>query len=301
MAATLAQAGNYMLASGKQITGEPALIDDKGVKFKLASGEETDWITWEKLPQAALQTLLVETKSPAEQSLVRSLLDDAPAAKNTPKITVKEPVTPQRPQGLAGLTALATSPLAWLILAILEAASILAGLQIAHYKRLPRRVVCGLAAVPVVGMLVPIAFLFLSKTPGLPTETRYAPVNPDFMSDSDSEGFGQSETAAPTAPEVLGGTTVVVFAKPDFLFERRFFETKLASFQRLIPSDTDKDMFLWIKTLRGEFTGRRITQVTDTNLHLLLFKADATADEVIPYEEILEVQIRRKESIKPKN
>jgi hypothetical protein len=95
--------------------------------------------------------------------------------------------------------------------------------------------------------------------------------------------------APPSLPEP------VVFRKGDFSFNRRFFETKLPGFFRLVPSEADRDLLLYIQSGRGEFIGKRITKVTPAELYLQVFKNDATADEMIPFVEITEVQIRHKD------
>jgi hypothetical protein len=87
----------------------------------------------------------------------------------------------------------------------------------------------------------------------------------------------------------------VVFHRGEFSFNRRFFETKLAGFFRLVPGEAQKDLVVYIQASRGEFVGRRITKVTPGELYLQVFKNDATADEMIPFVEILEVQIRHKD------
>jgi hypothetical protein len=87
----------------------------------------------------------------------------------------------------------------------------------------------------------------------------------------------------------------IIYRRGDFSFNRRFFETKLAGFFKLVPSEADKDLVLRIKSGRGEFTGRRITRTTPTELYLQVFKGDVTADEMIPFEEVLEVQVLHKD------
>jgi hypothetical protein len=101
----------------------------------------------------------------------------------------------------------------------------------------------------------------------------------------------QPATAASTLPET------VVFKRGEFSFNRRFFETKLAGFFRVVPSENQKDLVLQIDSGRGNFVGRRITRITPTELYLQVFKDNATADEMIPFGEILEVQIRHKDSV----
>jgi hypothetical protein len=52
-----------------------------------------------------------------------------------------------------------------------------------------------------------------------------------------------------------------------------------------------------IKSARGQFVGRRITRATQSELYLQVFKNEATADEMIPFTDILEVQIRHKDTV----
>ena len=89
----------------------------------------------------------------------------------------------------------------------------------------------------------------------------------------------------------------IVFARGEYLFNRRFFETKFAGFFRIIPSEAEKNLVLVIKSARGQFVGRRITRATQSELYLQVFKNEATADEMIPFTDILEVQIRHKDTV----
>jgi hypothetical protein len=87
----------------------------------------------------------------------------------------------------------------------------------------------------------------------------------------------------------------IVFKRGDFSFNRRFFETKLTGFMKVIPGAAEKDMVVYIRSARGEFVGRRIVRISQTDLTLQVFHDDVTADEMIPFIEVLEVQIRHKD------
>lgn len=104
-----------------------------------------------------------------------------------------------------------------------------------------------------------------------------------------------TEGAAPAAAPAPALPAPIIFRRGDFSFNRRFFETKLASFFRLVPSEADKDMVLFMKTARGEFTGKRIVNITPNEMTLQTFKGTATANEVIPFNDVFEVQIRHKD------
>ena len=89
----------------------------------------------------------------------------------------------------------------------------------------------------------------------------------------------------------------MTFKKGEFTFNRRFFETKMPGFFRVVPSEADRDKVVVIRAVRGEFTGRRITNINQTELYLQVFKDSATADEMIPFSEILEVQLKHKDTL----
>lgn len=71
----------------------------------------------------------------------------------------------------------------------------------------------------------------------------------------------------------------------------------MPGFFRIVPTEADKDMVLYIKSARGEFVGKRIPKITQNDLTLLTFKDQATAEEMIPFTEIYEVQIRHKDMV----
>jgi hypothetical protein len=89
----------------------------------------------------------------------------------------------------------------------------------------------------------------------------------------------------------------VVFQRGEFSFNRRFFETKFAGFFRVVPSEAEKDLVLVITASRGQFVGRRIMRITPNELYLQVVKNNVSAEEMIPFAEISEVQIRHKDSL----
>jgi hypothetical protein len=86
-----------------------------------------------------------------------------------------------------------------------------------------------------------------------------------------------------------------VYQRGQTTFNRRFFETKLSGFLRIVPSDAEKDMVVQIRSARGLHAGQRITRVMPNELTLLVHKGTASSEVIIPYAEIQEVQIRHKD------
>ena len=104
--------------------------------------------------------------------------------------------------------------------------------------------------------------------------------------------------AAPTAPAhaAPAGPPHTIYKRGQTTFNRRFFETKLANFLRVTPSEADKDMVLFIKSSRGEYTGTRIARITPDDLQLLVVKGGASQNVAIPFTEIGEVHVKHKDA-----
>jgi hypothetical protein len=99
--------------------------------------------------------------------------------------------------------------------------------------------------------------------------------------------------AASSAPRLPPAT---VYQRGQTTFNRRFFETKLSGFLRIVPSEAEKDMVVQIRSARGLHAGQRITRVMPNELTLLVHKGAASSEVIIPYAEIQEVQIRHKDA-----
>jgi hypothetical protein len=315
-----ASAGTYALTDGSKIQGEPIFpVTDNGVVFHLDSGEDTPRVAWDQLSQDSIRQLLAKATSPHDKAFIEPLVMQMPqerAAAQAQKreIVVKPIQPPPRPTTSIGFFAVFTSPVGLMILVILYATNLFAASEVAVYRKQPLATVCGLAAIPFLGVLSPIIFIAMPTRPVViegitqhsaeeaqtrfratppPTETTAPP--PQDAS-SPEQMAAPAQAAAPVAATAPVLPEPIIFKRGEFSFNRRFFETKLAGFFRLVPSEAEKDMVIKILSSRGEFTGRRITKISPTELYLQIFHDNATADEMIPFTEVLEVQIRHKDT-----
>src|SRR5262249_26470265 len=104
------------------------------------------------------------------------------------------------------------------------------------------------------------------------------------------EVAGAEQAAAPAAPKVT------VYHRGQTTFNRRFFETKFSGFLRMVPGEAEKDMVIYIKSTRGEHVGNRLTRILPNELYLQVHRGGATADVIVPFTEIYEVQVRPKDA-----
>jgi hypothetical protein len=299
-----AAAGTYALTDGSSVSGDPINYDvSTGVMLKTGTDTYSDRIPWGKFTDGALRQLRDDTKNPQYKAIVAPMiLNYAPAPKEPPvsQITVTAIPTPPPSSGHPGLGALFTSPLAWVMLLILYGTNLFAAYEVALFRNQPLPTVCGLAAIPFLGIASPIFFLVLPSRP-LPeddtTDSGDADNPAAYTPPPVSHAASRTSSARPDddAPSQSDLPPPVVFERGDFSFNRRFFETKLAGFFRVVLSAADQDQRIHIKAVRGEFVGKRISRITPTELYLEVFKESVTAEEMIPFVEILEVQIRHKD------
>jgi len=309
------QAGTYVLTDATRIVGTPDSIADKGVVFALENGDFSPRIEWDRFTPDAIKVLMSEAKTDNDKQRLRPLFETIPQEVPKPREIVVKPVqTPERPKEGGGIFALFGSPVGWFILLALYGANMYAAYEVCVYRHQPVTRVCGLAAIPFFGVLSPIIYgsmptQYLSAEPAAQAasveETRDPSSEPAAAISSApataraSAAAVSMSAAAPVAAPASAAALPepIVFQKGDFSFNRRFFETKFAGFFRVIPSEAEKDLVLVIKASRGEFAGARISKITPAELYLQVVNNNVSADEMIPFAEIAEVQIRHKATL----
>jgi hypothetical protein len=299
------KAGDYPLTDGQTVIGEPISYSETGLIIRQSDGIVSTRIPWTKFTQSALTALAAEAKAPKDKAYVEPFIEEV-AEKEAKKkeIVIKQVELPVRPTGDIGFGAGFSSPLFVTILIILYFANIYGAFEIAFFKNQPAWMVCGMAAVaPVVGPLVFLCIPGRRDAMALTTMEAPAPFVEEVVAAGDStrstgnttlesgENAAESVPATPTFPDPI------IFRRGEFSFNRRFFETKLAGFFRLVPGEAEKDLVVAINSLRGNFVGKRITRVTQEQLYLQVFKEEATHDEMIPFTEVNEVIIRHKDAV----
>ncbi|GDY19610.1 hypothetical protein LBMAG56_09550 [Verrucomicrobiota bacterium] len=243
-----------------------------------------------------------------------------PVARDYPK--------PDRNAPLFGFMSGFSTGIGVVMLLVLYGANIYAGHEIAIFRRRPKALVCGVAAgVPVVG---PLLFLCLPTIPEAPINQMKveaepaAPAAPEpkahgapkkgglslrsaaaapaapaahaAEAEAAPEGEAAPEAEAPPPPPAAPAVKLPTYKRGEFTINRRFVETKLSSFLKVVPSEAEKGLVCVMKTARGEFIGRRITKITPADITLAIGDENAYYDQLITYNDILEIEIRHKDA-----
>ncbi len=276
---------------GQKVTGRPVGFKDTHIQIAIQGGGITN-VAWGRLSQSTLQSL---TKLKNFGVFAQPFIDPPPQrAPQGPKVTIKEVQRMDRPAS-GGLMA---SSVMLLVFFLIYLANIYAGYEVAVYRQRNPGLVCTLAAVaPVV---TPIAFL------AMPSAIERAAEEEAVTEEAAGEAVAQegqpaeqapAETAAAEAAAPKPEDEAVVYQRGQFTFNRRFFETKLAGFLKMVPGEAEKDKVLVVSSARGVHTGQRVTRINPNDLILHVVKGGASQDVVIPFTEISEVKIVHKDAV----
>ena len=305
LAAVSARADTFQLLDGQSLSGDVVSFNENGLVVRLPDGKYADRVPWTKFSQDDLKKL---GQNPKVAPLVEPFLEvSGEEHAKRPDIEVNTPARLARPRVTSLFGALFTSGVGLLVVFLIYLANIYAAFEVSVFRSQPRVLVCGLAAIPLVGLLSPIIFL------SLPTRAEQSPE--EFVAPEVTAAAAQTFTvpgtpaAAPAAP--VGGLRLnqaegarstaslpvtQVFQRGAYTFNRRFFETKFPGFFGIIRRDADKDMVLVVKSARGQYVGQRISRIAANDLHLTVQKGPASEEVMVPFTEIQEIQLKHKDA-----
>lgn len=285
------QPQTFKLTDGGTIVGRLVAPQDKHLQVALDSGGGAPVYTnilWARLSQETLQQL---TANRSAAPFARLFLDP-PAQESTvrtaKKITITPPPRLNRPQG----GSLFASPVMLTLWLLLYVANIYAGWEIGVFRRWPAAMVAAVSAViPIIG---PALFLAMpthrSKSEEV-EELAHAPLEEAHAAAEEAPAAPvEEQSAQPAVPQT------VVYARGQFTFNRRFFETKFAGFLKMVPGEAERDRLIYIKSARGEYTGHRLSKVEPNEVFLQMKKGGVSEDVMIPFTEIYEVHVKHKDA-----
>jgi hypothetical protein len=199
-----------------------------------------------------------------------------------------------RPEQGSLLGSLFGSGVGWLVVLLVWGANIYAGFEIAIFRARNPWMVAGLAAIPIGGVISNIVWISLPTY--LPKEPE---PTPEELAEAEAQmpAFrvpleGEAEAAeAVAAGHVPGMPQDEVFQRGKFTFNRRFIETKFASFFGAVRRGDQKHHVLVIKTSKLEVMADRITRVTATDMHVNAIRG-ASGEVSIGFNEIQQITLK---------
>jgi len=293
-----AGADTYQLTDGTPVSGDVVKYDDSGVLIRTPQDAYTN-LTWTMFSQDGLKRL---AQNPKIKPFVTPFIIPPAPPRPREEIKIQEVSRLEEPPKAPLLTALFSSSVGLVVMFLIYGANLFAAMEIAVFRARPIGLVMGVAAVlPVLG---PIIFL------SLPAQAE--PVA-EPVAEADTPAMAVPSAApAPRPVQPPGGIHIAssswqpgtttekaatqVFHRGQFMFNRRFFETKFPNFFSLIRREADKDTVLLVKTPRGQYEVSRITRIAANDLHFEVMQGAARQEVMVPFGEIQEIQLKHKET-----
>jgi len=304
----MARGDTFHFTDGRTVTGDIVGMNDDGVVLKQADGSYGDRIPWTKFSQADLKNLEQDPK--AAQFVEPYIEQSKEDVMKRTEVEVKEFPKLPRPAKHSLIAALLTSGMGLFIFVMVYGGNLYAAWEIAVFRAQSPPLVCGISAVaPFIGPIVFLAMPTRLKPKEAewkaPAEERLdsgvaaaiaaeeaVPVEEHPVAEIAPAGAAPAAHAAPAAANVPAAK---VFARGQFTFNRRFFETQMPGFFAIARPEADKDKVLTVKSARGIHIAQRICRISANDLTLQVQKGVASEEVTVPFVEIQEVQLKHKD------
>ena len=153
----VARAETYQLDHGETLTGEIVSYNENGLIVRLPSQKYSERIPWTRFSQDDLKKL---AKNPKIEPLVQPFIEVTQKQRiQKTEVSIKPVPRLSRPDVHSLFGALFSSSVGIFLVLLVYGANVYAGYEVAIFRAQPVGLVCGLAAIPALGFLVPIIFL----------------------------------------------------------------------------------------------------------------------------------------------
>jgi hypothetical protein len=308
-------ADSYQLTDGTTIAGDVISSTDNGIILRQADDSYTDRLPWLKFSQDSLKKL---AQNPKIAPFVIPFIEPAPSAAIQKKdINVSEPTRLAYLPSQSLFGALFASPILLLAFLLIYAGNLFAAFEVAVFRRRPPAPVIATSAfIPVVG---PAIFLAMAPFP-VPDETLTAAeaaqaaatpppaaqpftvpeVSPAGLSTRAKPADEKEEihivasgfSGAPPPPE--SEAKVEIFQRGQFMFNRRFFETKFSGFFGIARPEADRGKVMTVKIPATLLTVERIARLGANEVHFEVVQGGERQEIMVPFADIQQIQLRNK-------
>jgi hypothetical protein len=285
-----ARADSYQLADGSSVSGNIVTFNDNGIMLRMENDSYTN-LLWTKFSPDALVQL---GKNPKIKPLVEPFIEPPASARvKKPEITIQEVSRLDLPAKQSLLVAFFSSSVGFVILLLLYVANVYAAYEIAVLRAHPVGLVVGVSAVlPILG---PIIFLCTPTQIGTPQP---APSHAAAKTEAYAVpgAAGEIHIAEASWQKEPAAQETQIFQRGQFMFNRRFFETKFSNFFTSIRREADRDLLFIVKTAREEIIVQRITRISTNEMRLEVGQGATRKEIMVPFADIQEIQLKHKDA-----
>jgi hypothetical protein len=293
--AAVSRADTFQLTDGASVSGDIVLFNEAGITLRTPSDSYTN-VVWPKFSQDSLKQL---AQNPKIKPLVEAFIETPPARPRNAEVRIQDVSRLALPPKESLFAALLSSSVGFVTLLLIYAANVYAGYEIAIVRARPIGLVMGVSAVlPILG---PIIFLCLP----IPQEAPPAEGQAQVETSTFAVPGGAPAPAGPAAGGVhVAGTAAAapghpeaqIFQRGQFMFNRRFFETKFSGFFSVVRRPAEKDLVLVIKAARTQVVAQRITRIATNEAYFEVIQGGGRQEVMVPFADIQEIQLKHKDA-----
>lgn len=282
----VARADSFQMADGSSVSGSIVIFNDNGLMLRMADDSYTN-LSWINFSQGALVQL---DKNPKFKPLVEPFIEPpSPQRPPQPAITIREASRLELPPKQSVFPAFFASSVGFIIVLLIYVVNLYAAYEIALVRARPLGLVMLVAVVlPILG---PIIFLSM-PTGGKTAEPAMSQTAVKSETFAVPGAAGEFHIAEASWQKEAEAQEPQIFQRGQYMFNRRFFETKFANFFGSFRREAERDLVFIVKTARAEIIVQRITRITANEAHFEVFQGATRREIIIPFTDIQEVQIR---------
>lgn len=303
---TFAATETYKLEDGSTLTGEvtASTYNKDGVMVKMDDGKFSRRVPWKQISKETANHLYQTSKQAKPfipQHLIEIPVEERKLVKREArKINISLPEDRlERPVVKSKMGALFGTPVILILAFLVYASNIYAGYELAVYKNRPVALICGLAAVlPILGNVIFYAI------PAAPVKSQ-----DDYEADAAAKAAAPApeialhsssgkpeETPAEEQAIVSAYPPPTIYKRGQFIFNRRFFESKFNVFFKSTLDEADRDNVVIIRTSRGEFVGQRFARLAPNDITFVTGLGGSHQEVTIQFQEVSEIIIKHKDA-----
>jgi hypothetical protein len=291
-----ARADTLQLIDGSSVSGDIVLFNEGGVTLRTPSDSYTN-VVWPKFSQDALRQL---SENPKIRPFAALFIESPPAPAKSEEIKIQPVSRLELPPKQSLFAALLSSSLGFVALLLIYGANVYAAYEIAIVRARPIGQVMGVAAVlPILGPVIYLCLPVRGETgaAGEPSSDAHSFSVPGGGAPvAESIAAGGVHVAAAGAGRAAAPPEAQIFQRGQFMFNRRFFETKFSGFFSTIRRPAERDLVLVVKTARTALIAQRITRIATNEAHFEVMQNNARQEIMVPFADIQEIQIKHKDA-----
>jgi hypothetical protein len=308
-------ADSYQLADGTTVGGNIVSFTENGIIFRSDDDKYTDRLPWLKFSQDSLIQL---AQNPKIAPYVNPFIEPPPMATTQIKtINISEPTRLEYSTSQSFFGALFGSPVFLLAFLLIYAGNIFAGYEVAIYRKKPMAsVLTASALLPVLGPAIFLSMMPLPAVEETPVEEGAAPATPTPQPQPHHFTVPQVDrpAAASSSPVsspneeihiVASGfsgepppapveSKVELFQRGQYMFNRRFFETKFSGFFSIVRSEADRGKVMTVKIPAMLLTVERIARIGANEVYFDVVQGGQRQEMMVPFADIQQIQIKQK-------